>query len=218
MASSFRGSRYGIVLLLILADVAVISGTSVRGWTYLRPWSSRGRRSWPACTPPASPWRTSGSPPGSSLVAIASVALTRVHAGDDPGAFARAVNGAARGRRPGRHRPGPVDAPAGHRSHRGRGALRLPPGRHALLRPAGAGRDALPRARLPPSRGRARRPTASTSPSSRSRPPATATSRPRVGAARALAVLEALIGQLYLVTVVAVLVSRVGPLRRGGGA
>ena len=41
---------------------------------------------------------------------------------------------------------------------------------------------------------------------------------PAVGAARALAVLEALIGQLYLVTVVAVLVSRVGPLRRGGGA
>ena len=41
---------------------------------------------------------------------------------------------------------------------------------------------------------------------------------PGLGAARALAVLEALIGQLYLVTVVAVLVSRVGPLRRSGGA
>ena len=50
--------------------------------------------------------------------------------------------------------------------------------------------------------------SASTSATSRSRPSATATTRCRANLGHTIAVLEALIGQLYLVTVVATLVSR----------
>ena len=93
MASSFRGSRYGIVLLLILADVALISGTSVRGWTYLAAVVLQGATLLACLHAARVPVAQQRVAAGLLLVAIVSVALTRVHAGDDPGTFARAVNG-----------------------------------------------------------------------------------------------------------------------------
>src|SRR4051794_41946685 len=93
MATSFRGSRYGIVLLLILADVALISGTAVRGWTYLAAVVLQGATLLACLHAARVPVGQQRAAAGLALAAVAAVALTRGSAGDEPGTFARAVNG-----------------------------------------------------------------------------------------------------------------------------
>lgn len=216
MASSFRGSRYGIVLLLILADVALISGTSVRGWTYLAAVVLQGATLLACLHAARVPLAHQRVAAGLLLVAVVSVALTRVHAGDDPGAFARAVNGLLVAVAPVVIARELWTHPrvTGH-TVAGALCVYLLVGmffsallglvattfQEPVFRHVGDGTEA--------DRLYFSYVTLTTT--------GYGDLAPAVGAARALAVLEALIGQLYLVTVVAVLVSRVGPLRRSGG-
>jgi hypothetical protein len=216
MASSFRGSRYGIVLLLILADVALISGTSVRGWTYLAAVVLQGVTLLACLHAARVPVAEQRVAAGLLLVAVLSVALTRVHAGDEPGTFARAVNG-------GLVAVAPVviarDLWTHPRvtGHTVAGALCV----YLLVGMLFSALLGLTAATVHESVFLHHGDGTEADRLYFSFVTLTTTGygdlAPGVGAARALAVLEALIGQLYLVTVVAVLVSRVGPLRRSGG-
>jgi hypothetical protein len=210
-----RRARYWVVLLLILLDVAVVSATSSRGWSYVAIVVLRG------LTLLACLWAARVAPARLRLAAllvvatVVSLAASRLGApaGADPGIAARIVNGALVALAPlvvarelWRHPSvtGQTVAGAvcvylllGLLFATAYGVAAVASG-EPLFRHDGDGTEAD---RLYFSF-------------------ITLTSTgygdfvPGAGPGRALAVMEALLGQLYLVTVIAVLVGRVGPLRR----
>lgn len=209
-----RVSHYGIVLVLILADVAVVAASPGTSWWFVVTVGLHGVTLL-ACLRAASvSRRTERIVAGLVLLTFASVAGSRIGAGEDPALFSRAVNGALVAL-------APLVIARDLWSHpriTGRtvaGALCI----YLLVGMLFASLlGILAAADEPVFAG-----VADATDADRlyfSFVTMTTTGYgdlvPAPGPARALAVMEALLGQLYLVTIVAVLVSHAVPLRRGG--
>jgi Ion channel len=210
-------SSYGIVLLLIVADVAFIAASSGRGWSYVVIVALQGVTLL-ACLRAAHlrpmPWRVAAF---AVLLAVLSVASSRIGAGADPGVFARLVNTALVAL-------APVVIAHDLWSHP-RVTSRTVAGALCVYLLLGMV-FATVYGVIGSLAGHAHVLAGVADPSEADRLYFSFTTMtttgfgdfvPAPGAARAAAVLEALTGQLYLVTVVAVLVGRVGPLRGVGG-
>jgi hypothetical protein len=208
-----RASHYGIVLALILADVAVVAASPGTGWWFTASVALHGVTLLACLRAAGVSRRTERIAAGVVLLAFASVAANRIGAGEDPDVFTRAVNGALVALAPF------VIARelASHERVTGRtvaGALciYLLVGMlfASLLGVLDAADEAVFAGVADPSEADRLYFSFVT---------LTTTGygdlSPAAGPARAVAVMEALLGQLYLVTVVAVLVSRAVPLRGG---
>jgi hypothetical protein len=209
------GSRYGIVLGLIVVDVSVVAASPGQGWWFVLTVAVRALTLLACLHAAQVSARAQRLAAGAVLLALASVAGSRIGAGADPTLLARAVNGGLVALAP------LVIARdlASHRRITGRtiaGALCV----YLLVGMLfGSLLGVLAAAGEPVFAG-----VADATDADRlyfSFVTLTTTGygdlSPAPGVARALAVMEALGGQLYLVTVVALLVSRAGPLRREPG-
>jgi hypothetical protein len=209
-----RLSHYGVVLALILADVAVVAASSGTGTWFVVVVALRCVTLLACLHAAGVSRRAERLAAGVLLLALASVAGSRVGAGADPTLFARAVNGTLVAIAPlVIARDLWSHARVTGRTVAGALCIYLLVGMlfASLLGILSLGDD----------------------PVFAGVPDATDADRlyfsfvtltttgygdlsPAPGPARALAVMEALMGQLYLVTVVAVLVSHAVPIRRGG--
>jgi hypothetical protein len=208
-----RRAHYGIVLALILADVAVVAASPETGWWFVLTVALHCTTLLACLHAAGVSRRIQRLTAGVVLLAFASVVGSRIGAGSDPGLFARTVNGALVAL-------APLVIARDLWSHpriTGRtvaGALCI----YLLVGMLFASLLAIVEAAGEPVFAG----VAEATDADRlyfSFVTLTTTGygdlSPAAGPARALAVMEALLGQLYLVTVVAVLVSRAVPLRSG---
>lgn len=212
----FGEARYGVVLLLIVATVVVTAASSGRSWAYVAIVALQAL-TLVAClhaadARPAAQWLAAAV----ALLAVLSVAGSRIGAGDDPTGFARIVNAGLVGiapvviardlwRRPtvtARTIAGAlcIYLLLGMLYATGYGIVDAFSGDPALRGPGGGSEaDRLYFSFI----------TMTTT--------GYGDFTPAPGAPRAIAVLEALSGQIYLVTVIALLVGRFTPRRTREG-